>query len=158
MATKKNFTATNPNFIARIIIFLLSVAALVGVQFPSSPEAIADNIVTTVSSGGLVAVAGILLVSVVMPIYNLVRTKPKITISTIVGSPNFWIYFFSFVLGSLVIWGINVPDGTAAEIVGAIWAKDWSALAGVAFTNVIDPIIRYFLDRKNARESLVLEQ
>lgn len=148
---KKAFTASNPNFIARLIIFVLSVFTIVGVHFPSSPEAIADNLTTTVSTSGYVAVIGILLVSVVMPIYNLVKTKPKITISTIIGNPNFWIYAASFGLGLLVLIGINIPDGTAASIVGAIWAKDWTALLTLAFTNIIDPVIRYFLDRNNLR-------
>jgi hypothetical protein len=154
---KKNFTASNPNFIARIIIFVLSVFTLIGVQFPSSPEAIADNITTTVSTSGIIAVAGILLVSVIMPIYNLVRTKPKITISTIFGNPNFWIYAGSFAFGLLVLVGIHIPEGTAAELVGAIWAKDWAALSTIAFTNIIDPVIRYFLDRKNVRVAALEE-
>jgi len=152
---KKNFSATNPNFIARLMIFGLSILTIIGVQFPESPEMITDKITTTISTSGFVAVAGILLISVLMPIYNLVKTKPKITLSTIIGNPNFWIYAASFALGLLVMIGINIPDGTAAQLVGAIYAKDWGALVTLAFANIIDPIVRYFLDRKNTREAAI---
>lgn len=153
---KKNFKASNPNFIARLMIFVLSIFTVIGVRLPESPEVITDKITTTISTSGFVAVAGILLISVFMPIYNLVKTKPKITLSTIIGNPNFWIYFASFALGLLVMIGINIPDGTAAELVGAIYAKDWGALVTLAFANIVDPIVRYFLDRKNAREAALL--
>lgn len=65
------------------------------------------------------------------------------------------IYAASFALGLLVMIGINIPDGTAAQLVGAIYAKDWGALVTLAFANIIDPIVRYFLDRKNTREAAI---
>ena len=146
---KKNFTASNLNFVARLAIFNLSVLAMIGVNFPDSPEAIAGQISTSLSSGGVTAVILIVAVSVIMPIYNLIRTKPKITLASVIGNPNFAIYAGTFAFGMLILLGINIPEGTAEELVGAIYAKDWSALISIASANVLDPIVRYFLDKKN---------
>lgn len=147
---QQNFSAANPNFWARLLIFFFSVVAMLGVQFPQAPEALTGNILNTLSSGGTYAVIGVLVVSVIMPIVNLVRTKPKINVYTLIGSTNFWIYAASFVFGILVLFGIQVPDGTAEAMVSAAWVKDWGSLFSIALTNLLDPIIRAFIDKKKA--------
>lgn len=154
MTQKKAFDATNLNFWARLFIFVLSVLALIGVHFPDTPTDTAISITTSLSSGGFISVLGVLAVSVFMPVYNLIRTKPKITLASIIGSPNFWIYFGSFVFGLAVMTGIHIPDGTAEQLVGAAFAKDWSALFSIALANIVDPIVRYFIDKKNAQSVL----
>lgn len=149
MTQKVNFSASNPNFWARLLIFVFSVLALIGIKFPDNPTAIATDITTSLSTSGFVAVLGVLAISVIMPIYNFIKTKPKLTAAAIFGSPNFWIYLLSFVFGVAVIVGINVPDGTSEQVIAAIYAKDWTALFTVAMTNIVDPLIRWFRDRRN---------
>lgn len=151
---QQSFSAANPNFWARLLIFFFSVVAMLGVQFPQSPDVLTGNILNTLSQGGTYAVIGVLVVSVIMPIVNLIRTKPKITIYTLIGSPNFWIYTATFVAGILVLFGIKVPDGTAEAMVSAAWVKDWGALFSIAITNLLDPIIRAFVDKKKATLAL----
>ena len=149
LPTSKNFDASNLNFWARLLIFILSVLTLIGVKFPDSPQVIGEQVTTLISSSGFYAVLGILAVSIIMPIYNLIRTKPKITAATVFGNPNFWIYLLSFLFGIGVLFGVGIPDGTADQIIGAIYSKDWVGLATIAFTNIIDPLIRWFRDKKN---------
>ena len=146
-STKVNFTASNPNFIARLLIFALSILALIGVQFPTGAEELTEQITTTISTSGFYSVIGLLAISVIMPIYNLIKMKPKITLSSIIGNPNFWIYAGTFFFGILVLVGINIPEGTAEALVGAIYAKDWAGLFTIALANIIDPLIRFFKDR-----------
>lgn len=153
MTQKKNFTASNPNFWARLLIFAFSILALIGIKFPSDPTDLATSITTTVSGPGFIAVIGILIVSVIMPIINFVRTKPKITAANVFGSANFWIYLGSFAFGILVLFGINIPEGTADQIVAAIYEKDWNALFTVATVNILDPFIRWLKDKKTAQLS-----
>lgn len=148
MSTTKNFSSANPNFWARLLIFVFSVLSLIGIQFPSDPASLANEVTTTLSNSGFIAVIGILAVSVIMPIYNFIRTKPKLTLATIFGSSNFWIYALSFVFGIAVLFGIQIPDGTAEQVIGLVYQKDWGALLTVAFVNIIDPIIRWFRDRR----------
>lgn len=145
----KNFNGSNPNFWARLLIFAFSVLALIGIKFPDTPTNLAVDITTSLSTSGFIAVVGILAVSVIMPIYNFVRTKPKLTFASVFGSPNFWIYLFTFVFGIAVLFGINIPDGTSEQFVAAIYAKDWTGLFTIAVTNIVDPIIRWYRDRRN---------
>lgn len=147
---EKNFSASNLNFWARLLIFVFSVLALIGIKFPDSAEGLATGITTALSGTGFVSVIGILVVSVIMPIINFVRTKPKLTAASVLGSPNFWIYVLSFAFGVAILFGIQIPDGTAEQVVGAIYQKDWSGLFTIAVVNILDPLIRYFRDLRNS--------
>jgi uncharacterized membrane protein len=137
------------NFWARLLIFAFSVLALIGIKFPDTPENMAYEITNMLSSAGIVAVIGILAVSVIMPIYNFARTKPNVRLSDVFGSPNFWIYVLSFLFGIAVLFGINIPEVTSEKLVTAIYAKDWTGLIVIAVTNILDPVIRWFRDKKN---------
>ncbi|MGL6009655.1 MAG: hypothetical protein ACRC1D_09390 [Culicoidibacterales bacterium] len=154
----RNFDAGNPNFTARIIIFFLSVGALAGIKFPGDPALVAENVTNALSGGGYIAVLGVLATSVIMPIINFIRSKPsknfREVFFNLVGSANFWIYLGSFVLGIMVLLGIEIPEATSEQAVGAIFEKDWIGLILIAATNILDPIIRYFRDRKKEAELL----
>lgn len=149
MATQKAFSVTSKNLWFQISLLILGIVAGLGVKLPSDPAAIADNIVNTLSTSGIYAVIGILVVSVIGPIYNFVNTKPKLSLSAFVGDPNNWVYIGSFVASLLVLVGIPIPDGTAAQIVNAIFVKDWAALAAVFVGSVLTPLVRFFMDRAN---------
>lgn len=149
-STTKNFSASNLNFWARLLIFFLSVLALIGIKFPENAEVLATKITTALSGPGFVAVIGILVVSVIMPIINFIRTKPKLTPAAIFGSANFWIYLLSFVFGIAILFGIQIPDGTAEQVIGAVYQKDWSGLLTIAIVNIVDPFVRWFRDKRNA--------
>lgn len=149
--TVKQFDKNNLNFWARLVIFFLGLLTVIGVKLPESPEALGEQITTTISTSGFYAVLGIIAVSLLMPIYNLIRTKPKITAASVFGSPNFWIYLGSFVAGILILVGINIPEGTASEVVSAIYAKDWTLLTTLILTNILDPVIRWFADKRKTQ-------
>lgn len=148
MAQTQAFSASNPNFWARLVIFVLGLLTALGIDFPQSPETLGTEITTTISSSGFYAVLGLMAVSVIMPIYNFIRSKPKLSAAAFFGSPNTWIYIGSFVGGLLVLIGINIPDGTAEAIVGAAYAKDWSALISIMAANILDPFIRWLRDKR----------
>lgn len=143
-----SFSASNLNFWARLLIFAFSILSLIGIKFPDNPTDMAVDITTSLTTTGFIGVVGILAISVIMPIYNFVRSKPKINFLALLGSPNFWIYFGTFVFGIAVLFGINIPDGTAEQVVAAIYAKDWTALFSIAVANIVDPIVRWFRDRR----------
>jgi len=143
----KNFSWSSKNLWMQVIILTLSIVAGLGVELPANPADIAGSIVNTLSTSGVYAVAGILIVSVIGPVYNFIRTKPKLTLSGVLGDPNNWVYFGSFAVSLLVMVGINVPGGTAEQVVNAIFVKDWAALVTLIFGNLISPLIRYFIDK-----------
>lgn len=146
---KQNFDAGNPNFWARLLIFAFSVLALIGIEFPDTPTNLAIEITTSLSTSGFISVIGILAVSVIMPIYNFIRSGAKVSLVSLLSSPNFWIYFASFVFGIAVLYGIKIPSGTSEQLIGAIYAKDWTSLFAIAIANIVDPIVRWMKDKKN---------
>lgn len=149
MAAQKAFSVTSKNLWFQISLLILGIIAGLGVKLPSDPASIADSIVNTLSTSGVYAVIGILVVSVVGPIYNFVNTKPKLSFAAFVGDPNNWVYIGSFIASLLVLVGIPIPEGTAAQIVNAVFVKDWAALAAIFVGSVLTPIVRFFMDRAN---------
>lgn len=143
------FSAANPNFWAGLLITILGVLGIMGIKFPLSPEQTGEQIVTTITGGGFYAVIGILITSVIMPIVNYVRSKPTPSVVALLGSANTWIYIGSFILSVVVLFGIQIPAGTADGIVGSIWAKDWAGLITIVITNLINPLVRWFRDKRN---------
>ena len=146
---KKNFDAGNLNFWARLAIFVLGLLATLGIQFPQDPVSLGTEIVTTLTTGGWDSVLGLMAISVIMPIYNFIRSKPKLSLAAFLGSPNTWLYLATFLVGIMLTFGIKIPEGTGEAIVGAIYAKDWSGLISIMAINIFDPIIRWLRDKRN---------
>jgi hypothetical protein len=72
-------------------------------------------------------------------------------LKAILGSPNFWVNVASLVFAAAIMGGIMIPQGTAEEVVGAIYGRDYTSLAIILFTNVINPLVRFFRDRATAK-------
>jgi uncharacterized membrane protein len=64
-------------------------------------------------------------------------------------SNNWWLSFANIAASLLLLVGVNLPPETSDQIVGAIFQKDWWALATLAFTNLLLPIIRRFVEQRN---------
>lgn len=150
MASQKAFDTKSPNLWAQLVIAILGLLGIMGIQFPASPDQLGNEIVTTLSNGSLFAVFSLMGVSVIMPIVNYIRSKPKPTLAGFFGNPNTWIYIVTFVLGLLVLRGISIPAGTADALVSAAFAKDWIALINVVAVGILSPFIRWLIDRKKA--------
>jgi len=150
MNTKaQKFSATSSNFVVSVINFLLGALALSGVQFPSDPASITADLANTLSSTGWVAVVGLVIVNIVSPLYH-AFLKGSFSLKGLLSSPNFWIQAGTLAISLIVLLGIAIPAGTADQIVGAVYAKDWGGLAIVLFTNVLNPLIRWFKDKVTA--------
>lgn len=147
MSTQKQFSTTSKNFWFQLVLFALSIAAGLGINFPSSPETITTDILNTFSTSGIYAVAGILIVSVIGPVYNFVKSKPKLSLSAFLADANNWVYIVSFAASGLVLLGVAIPDGTAEQIVRAVMVRDWAAIGSVGLSSIIVPLVRYFIDR-----------
>lgn len=153
--TQKAFSLNSRNLWFQVALLILGIMAGLGVHLPSSPELIAGDIVNTLSNSGIYAVIGIMVVSVIGPIYNFIKSKPKLSLSAFVADPNNWVYIVSFAASCLILIGVNVPDGTAQQIVSAIFVKDWAALASVMVGSVIVPLVRFFIDKNNQNQPTV---
>jgi len=63
-----------------------------------------------------------------------------------VKSSNFWNNIIVTIFGILSIWGIQVPPETAAELIGAINAKDVFAIV-IIVVNVVNVVFHFFKDK-----------
>ena len=146
MATmqKQVFSPTSYHFIFRITTALLAVFAAFQVKFTTDPSTIADQVATTISTSGLYAVIGIVVVSIAGPIWNAVQKK---SFKLIWGSVSTYIYLGTALGSLLVLVGIEIPDGTAAAIVNAIMGQDWGGLGSVVTLNVLEPLVRFIISK-----------
>ena len=146
MATKATFSAKSPNLWINVLNFVLATIAIAGVELPANPQSISTDIVNTLSQSGYIAVAGIVLLNVANPIYY-AFIKNSFNFKAILSSSNFWIQAGTLGVSLLVLLGLVIPDGTVEQVVGAIYANDYSGLVVVMFTNIVNPVIRWLKNR-----------
>lgn len=142
------FDAKSPGFLYALIVSGLTVLAVSGVHFPSSAEQLAGEITTTLSTSGIYSIIGVVVASVIFPIYNAVKFGLKFTLHTIFSSTLTWISLGNIVLSLLALTGLMLPDGTVEQIIGAVQMKDWTALISLLFTSIIPTIVRWIKDKK----------
>lgn len=148
MENKKIFNPASPGFIYTIVVLVLTLAASIGVVLPQSPELIAGDIIASFSTGGIWALSGILLTSVLFPFYNLYRQGIKITWGNLFSSTSNWIALGNVAFSAALMFGIAIPVGTVEAIVSAIGVQDWGAIFNIFLLNILNPVIR-FIKEKN---------
>ena len=152
MSTSKKkdvFNASSPGFLYSVIVGILTIFAVSGVTFPDSADVIANDVTTSLSTGGIYAIIGIIISSFAFPVYNAIKSGLKFNLTTIFGSTLTWIAIGNIILSLLVIYGFVLPKGSVELVVGAIVAKDWTGLGGFVFTTLVPTIVRWIKDRKN---------
>lgn len=147
---KKAFDPKSPGFLYTLVVGALTIFTVSGVHFPDSNDAIAGSVVSSLSTGGIYAIIGIIISSVAFPIYNAVKSGLKFNMTTIFGSTLTWVAIGNIILSLLALVGFVLPDGTVEQIVGAIAMKDWVSLGGLVFTTIVPTLVRWIKDRKNA--------
>ena len=148
--TKQKFDAKSPGFIASITYVILAALAATGVEFPTDAQTLSGDFETTLNTGGIFAVTGLLISSIVFPVWNFTKRGGRITGKKIISNTTFWVSLVTALLASAVLWGFTVPDGTAEQIVAAVYAKDWGVLLSVIGVNIINPLVRYLKEQQTA--------
>lgn len=146
--SKKNFQASNLNFAAQAVIFLLGVLTLLGIEFPQSPEQLGPEIVTTLTGKNYAMVFSVMVISFLMPIWNWAKAKPNVKFISVVGSLNFWVYLVTFVSSVLALFQIPIPQSALHDLVVAVYDKDWSSVLNIAIVSILSPLFRWFKDKK----------
>ena len=147
--SKTKFDPKSPGFIASITYAILAAFAATGIEFPKDPAQIAGDFETTLSSGGIFAVTGLLVSAIVFPIWNFTKKGGKINAKLILSNTTFWVSLVTAILGFAALYGFTVPDGTAEQIVSALYAKDWGVLLSVLAINILNPLIRFLKEVKD---------
>lgn len=145
MQKKAVFNPASPGFLYAVVVTVLGLLAIAGVEFPDTPENIAGEI-TTLSGVSFYAVLGILATSVIFPIWNAVQ-KGAFTLKGIFGSTLTWIAIANGVFAASAAFGLVFPDGTGANLVQFVAAKDWGSLFSLLITTIVPTIVRFIKDR-----------
>ena len=147
-ATKqKAFDAASPGFLYSIITAALTIFAVSGVSFPKDPGALSGEIVTSLSSGGVYAIIGVLIASVIFPIYNFFKGGGKFSFSAVFSSTLTWVAIGTAGLAAVALTGIMIPDETVGSIIAAVQTKDWMGLISILVINIGNPLIRWLKER-----------
>ena len=148
MASTKNFDVKSPGFIYTIIVSILVLIAGAGVHFPTATDVLAGQIMTSLSSGGIYALIGVVISGVVFPVWNAIRAKTPFSWKNYWSSTFTWIALINIVLALLALTGLVLPEGTAEQIVGAIQMKDWTSLFSLLVTTILPTVVRWIKDMK----------
>lgn len=141
------FNVSSPGFLYTVIVAPLTIFAISGVHFPTSAEILAGDITTTLSTGGIFAIIGVIVSSVIFPIYNAFKSGLKFSVETIFRSTLTWVALGNIVASLLALTGLALPDGTIEQIVAAVQAKDWISLGSLLVTTIIPTIVRWIKSR-----------
>ncbi len=150
MAFKKQFDVTSPGFLYSLIVAVLTIFAISGIRFPTDAGTLAGEITTTLSSGGVFAIVGVLVSSVIFPVYNAIKSGLKFNLATIFGSTLTWIALGNIALSLLALYGFVLPAGTLEQIIAAIQVKDWIALGSLLVTTIVPTLVRWIKSRRTA--------
>lgn len=145
----KVFDAGSPGFLYALIVAVLTVmTGVFGINFPGSPDAIAGQVETSLNTFGIFAVVGVVLSSVILPIWN-ARTTAGFSWKKLFSSRLTWMALVNIALSILALFGLVFPDGTVEAVFDAIGAHDWTAVIAIFFNVLLPTIIRWIKD-KNA--------
>lgn len=137
------FNTASPGFLYTIVTAVLGAFAVFGVQFPSTVPELGTNVVTTLSTGGIYAVIGVIISSIIFPIWNRFKYGGPILTSTLT-----WIALANIALSVIALTGFSLPAGTLEQVIGAIQTKDWFALISIIVTTIVPTIVRFIKDKQ----------
>lgn len=145
---KKVFDSKSPGFAYSIAAFVLTLLAIIGVQFTQPIGDLSSQLETSIHGGSYLALLGLIAGSVLFPIWNLIQKKQKITLGTIFGSTANIIALVNALLGVIAVTGFVLPDGTVEQVIAAVKTKDWVALISLLITTIVPTIIRFIKSKK----------
>jgi hypothetical protein len=144
---KKIFDAGSPGFLYTVIVSVLTIFAASGVSFPDSPEQIAGQFTTLLSTGGFYAVLGVVATSVAFPLWNAYKKK-QFNFQGIFSSTLTWVAIANIAFAGLALTGFTLPEGAVDALVAAVLAKDWGAIISMLFTTILPTVVRFIKDKK----------
>ena len=145
--TQKFFDPKSPGFLYSVIAAALTIFAASGVTFPKAPGDLSTELVSSFSTGGVYALIGVIVASVIFPIYNAIQAK-TFSFKGVFSRNLTWIAIGNLIAAGIALTGFVLPSGTAEQIIGAVSMKDWGGLISILGLTVVNTLIR-FLKEKN---------
>jgi hypothetical protein len=133
---KKFFDITSAGFWYSAVVTVLGLLGAAGVAFGKPADVLAGEVLTA-WEGGIWAFGGIIVASVIFPIWNARRDMKNIFRKT-----TTWIALFNLGFAALALTGIVIPAGTVEAIFAAVQVRDWMALGSLILLNIGNPLLR----------------
>ena len=152
-SSQKFFSASSPGFLYAAVVAVLTIFAAAGVELPKDPASLGTDLVTSLSTGGIFSLVGVIVSSLVFPIYNFVQSGKKFSLPAIFSLNTTWIALGVAVLAAIALTGFVLPDGTVEQIVNAIATKDWMSLISILALTVGNTLIRWFKEKERLSET-----
>ena len=144
----KAFDASSPGFLYSAIVAFLTIFAVSGVSFPKEVSVLGLEITTSLSTGGIYAIIGVVITSVAFPIYNYFKGGGSFTWLGVFGKTSTWIALGNAAVAALTTVGFILPDGTVEQIIGAVQAQNWMGLISVLALTIGNTFIRWIKEQK----------
>lgn len=151
---QKFFNPASPGFIYAVVVAVLTIIAAAGIELPKDPASLGTDFVTSLSTGGIYALFGVIASSLVFPIYNFIKSGMKFSLRAVFSLNTTWIALGNAVAAGLVLTGFVLPEGTVEQIVGAVSVKDWMGLISTLALTVGNTLIRFIKERQRLKESI----
>lgn len=145
-STQKFFDTGSSGFVYAVITTALSIFAASGVTFPKVPAELGTELVNSYSTGGVYALIGVMVASVIFPIYNAIQAK-TFSLKGIFSRNTTWIALGNLAIAAIALTGFVLPNGTTEQIVGAVSLKDWGSVISIIGLNVVNTLLRYIKDQ-----------
>ena len=140
-SNQKFFEVSSPGFLYSVIVSALAIFAGAGVAFPKVPIDLGAEIVNSFNTGGVYALIGVIVASVVFPIYNAISAG-TFSLKGIFSRNLTWIALGNIAVSGLALTGFVLPDGTPEQIVGAVSPKDWMSVVSIVALTVGNTLLR----------------
>ena len=134
--------------------FFVSLVTLILLAFEANALSVnvgAEQIVSVLGSKDAGAIISLFVLNFINPIMKLLN-KTQEWDWGFLKSPNFWTQALTVVLAAVAIFGLQLPEDAAPELVSAYYSQQFSLISVAVVINIINPIYHFLKSKQNDTE------
>jgi len=134
--------------------FFVSLVTLILLAFEANALSVnvgAEQIVSVLASKDAGAIISLFVLNFINPIMKLL-SKTQEWDWGFLKSPNFWTQSLTVVLAAVAIFGLQLPEDAAPELVSAYYSQQFSIISVAVVINIINPIYHFLKSKQNDTE------
>jgi hypothetical protein len=134
--------------------FFVSLVTLILLAFEANALSVnvgAEQIVSVLASKDAGAIISLFVLNFINPIMKLL-SKTQEWDWGFLKSPNFWTQALTVVLAAVAIFGLQLPEDAAPELVSAYYSQQFSIISVAVVINIINPIYHFLKSKQNDTE------
>jgi len=134
--------------------FFVSLVTLILLAFEANALSVnvgAEQIVSVLASKDAGAIISLFVLNFINPIMKLL-SKTQEWDWGFLKSPNFWTQSLTVLLAAVAIFGLQLPEDAAPELVSAYYSQQFSIISVAVVINIINPIYHFLKSKQNDTE------